>query len=163
MTYLADLSDYNYFREFMRPCTKAIGWLDSRHGFDNSGCSDEALDALWAYCKVSVGQLRGYHQCDLCGGDEFVVESWGGESLLLGTSEIRVFGAAGTIYAAPTMIFHYVRRHFYRPPGEFLNCLSNGPSPPSEEYFNRLRNAGLSWAPTSTVPLGQKTIVLRDP
>ncbi len=30
---------------------------------------------------------------------------------------------AGKVYAAPTLIYHYMKNHNYRPPNEFLEAL----------------------------------------
>ncbi|MCX7805518.1 MAG: hypothetical protein N3A38_10060 [Planctomycetota bacterium] len=37
--------------------------------------------------------------------------------------EIRVLGRDGKIYAAPTLIYHYVVAHKYRPPQEFIDAV----------------------------------------
>jgi len=57
-----------------------------------------------------------------------------GEQLRIGTAEIRVFGENGAIYAAPTLIYHYVLKHQYKPPGEFVRALLIGARPPSDDY-----------------------------
>ena len=62
---------------------------------------------------------------------------------------IRVFGKDGLIYAAPTLLYHYVSVHHYRPPDEFVRALNEGPRPPSQEYFERLQELGLRWNKTS--------------
>ena len=41
----------------------------------------------------------------------------------LGNGEIRVTGEDGTVYAAPTMIAHYVAEHHYLPPQEFVDAV----------------------------------------
>jgi hypothetical protein len=57
----------------------------------------------------------------------------GGERLI-GNAEIRVFGEYETIYAAPTLIYHYVSEHHYKPPVEFVRAVLTGPRPPSDAY-----------------------------
>jgi hypothetical protein len=57
-----------------------------------------------------------------------------GEQRLIGSAEIRAFGSDGKIYAAPTLIFHYVAVHHYNPPMEFVRAVLNGPGPKSDEY-----------------------------
>ena len=32
-------------------------------------------------------------------------------------------GATGRVYAAPTLIWHYVTEHGYRPPDEFIDAV----------------------------------------
>jgi len=46
---------------------------------------------------------------------------------------------------APTLIFHYVQRHHYRPPQAFVTALLRGPAPPDPAYFARLQQLGLEW------------------
>jgi hypothetical protein len=149
MSYFEDLSDYTYFRvPFYRPGTKNVGWLDSAHEFPKAPPSRELLDFIWNCCKVSVAQSRGIHECDQCpsGTSNYIVRD--GEPLLLGSAEIRVFGKAGVIYAAPTLVYHYVAVHQYRPPDEFVRSLEEGPRPPSQEYFERLKELDLEWNKT---------------
>ena len=72
-----------------------------------------------------------------------------GEKLLLGTSEIRVLSEDGTIYAAPTLIYHYICDHHYKAPDVFVRALKQGPRPGSDQYFRRLEELGLEWNRTS--------------
>jgi hypothetical protein len=149
MAYFPDLSDYTYARWGVHPGTKAVGWLAAGHPVPTSVPSEELLDRLWQFCKVSVAQLRGIHECDLCNveGVEFVER--GSETLLLATSEIRVFGTAGEVYAAPTLIYHYVAVHHFTPPDEFLRALQDGLAPPNPAYFDRIAAIGMEWNKTS--------------
>ena len=66
---------------------------------------------------------------------------------MLGAGEIRSFSKRGAIFAAPNLIFHYVAVHNYNPPEEFIESLSEGPCPPSSEFFERLGQLGYSWNP----------------
>lgn len=154
MTYYKDLSEYGYHDGmFYRPGTRNVGWLGLGHEFEQAEPSDEILDRLWSFCKISVAQMRGIHECEFCRDDSYYAERKG-EALLLGSSEIRVFSYGGEIYAAPTLIYHYVRSHNYRPPDEFIRALREGPAPESQEYFDRLKELGLEWNRTS-VPAGK--------
>lgn len=116
MTSYRDLTDYEYHREFARPGTKNVGWLAGGHEFDTAEPTEELLGELWNFCKVSVAQSRGVHECDFCPGRHSQYAERDGERLLLGTAEIRVFPRDGGLYAAPTLVYHYVREHRYRPP-----------------------------------------------
>jgi hypothetical protein len=150
MSYFEDLSDYTYHDSyFYRPETKNVGWLDAAHEFPKSVPTEEALDLVWAYCKISVAQMRGIHDCELCPPATSHYVKRNEEPLLLGSAEMRVFGRDGTIYAAPTLIYHYISVHHYKPPDEFLSALREGPKPPNSEYFDRLTELGLEWNPTS--------------
>lgn len=46
-----------------------------------------------------------------------------GRSIGVGNGEIRVAGAGGQVYAAPTLIYHYVADHHYKPPAEFVRAV----------------------------------------
>jgi hypothetical protein len=63
------------------------------------------------------------------------------ETLKLGSAEIRVF-AVGVIYAAPDLVFHYVRDHEYKPPQTFIDAVIAGPSPETEDYRHQLITLG---------------------
>lgn len=108
------------------------------------------LDRLWRYCQISVAQTRGVHPCPFCDNPHGIEVERDGRILLLGTAEIRVFGEKSTIYAAPTLIYHYVAGHHYAPPETFVRAVLEGPSPGSPEYLARLENLGLDWNPAST-------------
>lgn len=149
MAYIPDLSDYDYHPEFQRPGTKAVGWLDQGHDFQTALPSEVLLGVLWEFCKTSVAQMRGVHTCPFCQDPTANEVQRGGKCLLLGTSEIRVFSRDGNVYAAPTLMYHYVADHHYRPPAEFVNALFEGPRPASEEYFALLQSLNLEWRSTS--------------
>lgn len=150
MAYYSDLSDYSYLASAVRnPATKNVGWLAPGYSFPTAAPSDAVLDALWRYCKVSVAQTRGVHACGLCDGVAACCAERGGETLLLGSSEIRVVSGSGELFAAPTLIYHYVAAHHYAPPERFLRALLEEAGPPSEAYFTRLTQLGLAWNITS--------------
>lgn len=153
MPYIEDLTDYAYAKAaYFRSFTKAIGWLDREHKFKTGPQDEEFLGLLWQFCKFSVAQSRGLHKCEFCPSTVSPTAERNGEKLILGTAEIRVFGEDGIIYAAPTLIYHYVALHQYTPPEEFVRALKTGPSPPNAIYFDRLRRANLTWNAT-TKPL----------
>ena len=154
MAYLEDLSNYEYSNEFNRPGTKAIGWLARDHEFPTAPPDEDLLDLLFLFCSFSVALARGGHDCEFCpSGTVYEVERKG-QKLLAGVAEIRVFSRDGRIYAAPTLIYHYVAIHHYKPPDEFLEALRTGPRPPSQEYFDILAQLNLEWSKTS--PGGQR-------
>jgi len=167
MAYFADLSFYQYGggQEALN-----IGWLQRGYGFDTMIPAVDTLDLLWNFCSFKVMQARGGHFCDLCAVPEPVYVERNGVRLLLGTAEIRVFSAESnaqsllrtlsavesggllflrksfvpvSVYAAPTMIYHYVQAHYYKPPDEFLRALREGPKPPSREYFDLIKKLDL--------------------
>src|ERR1044071_369420 len=148
MAYYPDLSDYAYLASAIRhPATRNIGWLAREPPFATAPPGDALLDALWRYCQISVAQTRGVHDCELCRASAFRAERHG-DSLLLGASEIRVFAGTGEIFAAPTLIYHYVEIHHYAPPEPFLRALHDALPPPDPAYFARLDQLGLAWNTT---------------
>jgi hypothetical protein len=134
--------------EFIRHGTKNIGWLSQEHEFKRQESPSDILDIVWSFCKISVAQTRGIHECELCQNETHYAQR-NAERLLIGSSEIRVFSDDGTIYAAPTLIYHYMQVHNYMPPDEFLRALKNGPAPSSQAYFERLKELKLEWSKTS--------------
>lgn len=177
MAYFADLSPYCYSTR-NEPLSMNVGWLERRHHFETMAPSEDILELLWCFCSTPVRQTRGFHQCDLCPTSKTVEASRNGSERLLGTAEIRVFARRAarselsrelgekesggivflgqstvpvSVYAAPTMIYHYVGVHHYKPPEEFLSALQEGPRPPSQEYFDLLNNMGLRPTRTSSI------------
>src|SRR5262245_20519946 len=123
MTFYSDLSEYTYHRsKSHRSRTKNVGWLEPGHQFERVKPARDTLDRLWDFGKVSIAQMRGIHQCEFCHDESNFTERYG-ETLLLGDSEIRVFSPDGNIFAAPTLIYHYVNVHDYKPPDEFIKAL----------------------------------------
>jgi hypothetical protein len=148
MTFYQDLSEYTYHRAHSRPGMRNVGWLGLGHEFNQAAPTEEILDRIWDFCKISVAQMRGIHQCEFCEDDSYYAER-NGESLLLGSSEIRVFSSSGQIYAAPNLIYHYLKRHHYKPPDEFIDAILGGPVSPRKEYLDRLRDFDIQWNWTS--------------
>jgi len=149
MTYFEDLSDYTYGRDYhRRQGTINVGWLDPEHEFEQAVPSETLLDAIWSYCKISVASARGIHECQFCKGEVHRAQR-NEERLLLGMSEIRVFGTNGRIFAAPTLIYHYIESHHYSPPREFTQAVLTAVAPPSREYFAQLEALDLEWRHTS--------------
>jgi hypothetical protein len=122
--YRADLSPYTNLRGVIEPNTFCVGWLDSHHEFNHGTVSPHILERVWQRCLSPVHQTRGFHQ------SEFVHPSPIGLSIerdgtliVLGSAEIRVNGSQGRIYAAPDLVYHYLRDCEYLPPQEFIDAL----------------------------------------
>jgi hypothetical protein len=65
MSYFDDLTDYIYYARACRPGTKNVGWLESKHELEASVPTDQLPGSVWAYCQISIVQMRGICQCDL--------------------------------------------------------------------------------------------------
>ena len=118
MSHFGDLTRYAY--SGIEACEDAynIGWLARGHEFKRASPDERDLDKLWEICKISVRQARGIHGCDFCAPGCSVIAERQGSRLLLGAAEIRVFSPTGIVYAAPTLLFHYMSVHQYCPPDE---------------------------------------------
>ncbi|WP_363796316.1 hypothetical protein ABU614_12705 [Lysobacter firmicutimachus] len=145
MAHFQDGSDYCYSEYFEAPGTVNVGWLGNGMSFPRYPPSEELLSLIWQYTQFSVARARGVHYCDLCTSAR-CVEERDGLALLLGAAEMRVFGSEGVIYAAPNMLYHYVRVHHYQPPEAFVRALQEQPAPPDPFYFERLSALGLEWS-----------------
>jgi hypothetical protein len=132
--YFPDLSPYQYLeREAAESPALNVGWLDLEHDYPKGEVSAQALERLRQECSAQlVNHMRGWHACEFCRPGFFkryrqpTIESSSGKPIMLGSAEIRVKGKDGKVYAAPNLIYHYVEKHQYRPPEEFLEALLNG-------------------------------------
>lgn len=124
--YFLDLSPYTYFPA-NDPDLLNVGWLDAKNPFPVSKATDQFLADLFSYCASPVQRTRGFHACPFCSRPH----RWGtreelaGNTILIGSGEIRVNGKNGIVFAAPDLIYHYVRRHNYDPPDEFKAAVQN--------------------------------------
>jgi hypothetical protein len=109
-----------------RRSVRAVGWLSSDHEFPRGEVSEARLNALKGLClRRPARTTRGHHRCAYCG--EFpatlLLE---GRTLRRGSYETDVYSADGRVeYRAPNLIIHYIERHDYRPPEEFLEALDS--------------------------------------
>jgi hypothetical protein len=146
MTYFPDLSPYVHTSSSRGVPTRNVGWLDASESFPVAEPSKELLERLWQFCLVSVCPTRGIDECPLC-DDELAICKRNGMQRVFGTAEIRVFDLTGqAAFAAPNLIYHFVEKHHYSPPPEFLEALEAGPQPASDEYRELLRKSGVRWS-----------------
>lgn len=122
--YYPDLSPYVYLGR--EPNTFNVGWLSAAYSYQTGDVPEQFIERLRACLTITVRPTFGGHDCELCND-----ECWG--------EEIRVFGEGDIVYAAPTMIYHYVVDHHYRPPQEFIQAVLDGPRAGSDEYRERAR------------------------
>lgn len=146
MTFFKDLTPYTY-SHFSRSITCVnIGWLAFGQPYNTGPVSENVVSALWRYVRCPVIQHRGYHRCELCQPIPLrpITAIRNGESAHLGSAEIRIFGSDGRVYAAPTMIYHYMTNHQYSPPAEFVTALMTGLDPESVNYKDLLESLELN-------------------
>src|SRR5215470_3356792 len=125
--YFPDLSAYEYFKG--RPHALNVGWLDRAHAFTQGDVPNGFVQRLRAIARRPVNQTRGFYVCPFCdfgstaGADTAERYRRWREAEALSSAEIRVVGRDGTAYAAPILICHYVEKHGYRPPPEFVQAV----------------------------------------
>jgi hypothetical protein len=143
--YYADLSIYTFLKDSGTPISADtpnalnIGWLDDAHPFTQVEPSPEFVAQLWAFCRTPVNTTLGFHECTFCNDNPktYLEIEKDGQKVGFGHAEIWVFGEEGKTYAAPTLIYHYVTRHLYAPPVEFIQAVLTGPLPDTSEYDAR--------------------------
>jgi hypothetical protein len=102
-----------------------VGWLDAEHDYAEGVTSREFQAALFRICAAKAPVMSlGYHPCDFCSPEprRRTSESLDGVELRLGCYELALAGAIRS-YAAPDLIYHYVTRHHYQPPAEFIEAV----------------------------------------
>jgi hypothetical protein len=131
MTHFEDLTPYSY----LGPGENAlnVGWLGTGHPFATGLADDTALTEVLRLVRDNpVNRMRGWHHCDLCGrpSDLSLPErpspvqmELDGSPVFLGDCEIRVQARTGVVYAAPSLLAHYMAAHACLPPPEFLRAL----------------------------------------
>lgn len=124
--YFPDLSPYTYLSREPDPRLLAVGWLDAEHDFPGGRVSDLLLEKILALCFRPVNSTRGIHQSPFLPSNPYGYPvEYKGKRMGLGSAEIRVPGAGGKSYAAPNLIYHYIKDCGYLPPQEFLDALDS--------------------------------------
>ena len=122
--YIPDLSPYVDMRGQVVPNALTVGWLDTEHEFLRGDAPKEVLQRLSALSFRLVNQTRGLFRSPfLPTTAPHPTVEYNGKSMRLGSAEIWVESADGTIFVSPNLICHYIRDCSYLPPREFLNAL----------------------------------------
>lgn len=114
-----------------------VGWLERGKAYPTGKTSVEFQEKLLAFCfnGRTVNPQNNIQRCAV--GDNcpriLPPEKRNDQTAHFGSSEIRVIGET-EVYAAPTLIYHYVTGHHYRPPDEFITAVLTGPAPGSSEH-----------------------------
>jgi hypothetical protein len=122
MPYFEDLTEYIYTKNSGTGLVN-VGWLDSVHPFNRGEVDQEIVLRIADLCRNPVNRMRGFHRCEMC--KECPVREPVGENgqvVTLGDAEIHIQGRH-TVYVCPTLIYHYIVRHKYRPPEEFVDAV----------------------------------------
>lgn len=122
MSYYPDLTPYNYHHYSEKELN--VGWLEKKFEFSKGEVPAGFVDNLKIYFELgnTFFHYHGSHDCHFC-------EHKGNSS-----KEIRVVSNTGQIYASPEGILHYIEKHNYLPPQEFIDAVMTGPKPGSDLY-----------------------------
>jgi hypothetical protein len=112
------------------PHVRAVGWLSAKRSYPTGPVSRAFIDRLRSFCDRwgdSVLALDwpfpcGPHTCELCGDFH--------ASGNLGVP------AGAILFVAPEMVAHYVEKHGYLPPREFVAAVLAAPAPGTVDYAN---------------------------
>lgn len=130
--YFEDLTPYSYSEIDRDPNLFNVGWLDAKHSFPTGVVSENILSKVMNLCIHGVMRARGFHICNICPPPTksdvqllerayFITTAQG--DILLGSAQIRVKGKEEKIYAAPDLLYHYIKDHNYLPPDEFVEAV----------------------------------------
>ncbi len=123
-----DLSLYKYDLSKTLSDVYNIGWLERDIKFQKGIVDNEILNKLAIIIRERmVHAMRGIHPCQFCEPYDpmktFTISTPKGPTLL-GMSEIWLPDyCSSKIYAAPSLIHHYIDKHNYLPPIEFIKSI----------------------------------------
>ncbi|MFE6834989.1 hypothetical protein ACFVFI_09135 [Streptomyces sp. NPDC057705] len=125
-----DLTDCMRFVNFQPVYERFnIGWLEAGRYWRSGQAPREFRRKLLAVIDAQqVNVMMGLHKCDLCPTPLPDSHPWyvlrpGDLRASAGTGEIRVPGSPGTVFAAPSLIGHYVVDHSFLPPQPFIEAV----------------------------------------
>ena len=119
--YLKNFAPYSAWNG---PKGVAIGWLDDAHPFPIGETSEGFRERLFEYCRFSRNRVRQSTECPICKCKYEL--AFGDSKQVVVFSEIWVLSKDFHIYIAPIHIFHFVEKHNYLPPDEFIESVVNG-------------------------------------
>jgi hypothetical protein len=122
--YYKDLSVYEYLG-IEHDNVLNVGWIDKEHSFPKGDVPKKFLSNLLHECVNNMVNLtRGFHHSPFLGSNKIGYPvRIGLKKYRLGSGEIRVPGKNGIVYAAPNLIYHYVKDCHYQPPQEFIDAV----------------------------------------
>jgi hypothetical protein len=131
---MAHFADLDTTTQIARgPHVRGIGWLSANHPYPKGRSSEAFIARLRALCErwgESVRALHwpvagGPHTCELC-------------------NDFRTAGNVGVpagaaLFVAPEMVAHYVEKHGYLPPQEFVDAVLTSPTPGTAAYADAVK------------------------
>lgn len=144
-----DLSGYCYYLKTPVSTVRNVGWLEKDKPYKTGRVPDGFLSKLSSIIlgndivDAQVNRIRSAHPCALsdCGSPEITD---GERKVTLGAAEIWIPSCEeGSFFAAPSMIYHYVEKHNYLPPQEFIAAVMAfdlaTPYKAQDIYLNEIR------------------------
>lgn len=124
MAWFEDLQACTYFRG---DCSRllAVGWLEQGRPYSRGRCTPAFTARLEALLKApwEPESFIGPHYCDFCP-----------PRVASGYANLFV-PAADAVFVAPELVAHYIARHGYRPPDQFVSAVLACPPMGSPEYL----------------------------
>lgn len=121
--YYKDLTPYTYCLPFSLENVLNVGWLDKGIAFELGKAPPVLKECLYALLNgesrfaARVNPTRGRHSCNLCSCSGF-------DSPFIGSCEIWIPAINdGIVFAAPSLIVHYIEAHDYLPPEAFIRAV----------------------------------------
>jgi len=121
MMFFEDLSPYSYSPSTV-PMVN-VGWLGRGYTFEEGVPDTDLVAALKRLAINPPNLMRGLHDCEFCDVESPIVVEYPDVTIYLGSGEIHVRSKSGVVYAAPTLIAHYVEAHSYLPPASFVDAV----------------------------------------
>ena len=125
------------------PDVRAVGWLDKAHPYPRGAVPAGFYTKLKEFADDPLQPILffGCHECELCFWRRYAEckNLW--------------IPAARVIYLAPAMITHYIKRHRYKPPEEFVEAVFRCPRQGSPEFMGSMRPYMHYWRPK---PVGER-------
>ena len=132
----ADLSSCDYGSLLQHESWKvpilAVGWLERFRRYRKGVVEDEIVERAELFREQTSENFsgfifRGLHGCSLCLG--------GSSRSGIKDSHVNLLiPGEDCVYVASGGLVHYMTKHSYRPPDEFIEALKSCPLPDTEEY-----------------------------
>jgi hypothetical protein len=101
----------------------SVGWLDKLHDFPHGPVPAGFVERLAQICTRPAVNHLGHHVCEFCHPGPDTTAQIDREAGSRSSTVIRVVGRDGTVYFSPAMICHYITRHGYQPPEDFVRAV----------------------------------------
>ncbi|TKW62509.1 MAG: hypothetical protein DI616_20515 [Paracoccus denitrificans] len=127
MTAYDDMTEYRYKKSEGEVTSKNIGWLGRDSRFRTGIAPIDFVQRLEVLSCIRFNATRGISDCPLCG--ERPIKNSSGQ--VLGSAEIKV-PSDQERYSSPNLILHFVVRHNYLPPENYISAVLAMSNPKSD-------------------------------